>query len=224
MKRYVSWGISMLFISLCFFNNANAQYKYTNNPVVLARYFDQLANQHFPSLLLEDTSGNLINTDSLKGKTMYVDCWFTSCAPCLKEIPYSKALHTYFEKDTNVVFLNICIENIERKEAWKNLVKEKKIKGINVFYARNRPQKINIPRQLKITDYPTYYLVNNEQRILGYDAPAPHELAFTSWSIIKAKQNVPLSTAYLQIIQRSPLFVDFMKQNKSFLDSVKNVK
>jgi hypothetical protein len=153
-----------------------------------------------------------------------VDCWFTQCAPCLKEIPYSKALQSFFEKDTNVVFLNICIENIERKDAWKSMVKEHKMKGINLFYARNRPQKINIPRQLKITDYPIYFIINKEGKIVGYDAPAPHEIAFTSWAINRAKQDVPLSTAYLQIMQRSPLFTEYMNNYRSQLDSLQKFK
>jgi thiol-disulfide isomerase/thioredoxin len=220
MKRAVSRGVYILTVILSISVFASAQYKQTNNPVVLAKYFDLLANQTFPSITFEDANGNLINTDSLKGKTIYVDCWFTLCPPCLKEIPYSKALQTFFEKDTNVVFLNICIENIERKDAWKTLVKEKSLKGVNVFYARNRPQKINLLRQLKIYDYPTYFIINKEGHISGYDAPGPHEMAFTSWAIHKAKENIPLSTAYLQIMQRSPLFVDFMNKNRQMLDSL----
>jgi thiol-disulfide isomerase/thioredoxin len=224
MKTLFYGGIYFFVIILCISRIASAQYKETGNPVVLAKYFDLLANQTFPSLTFEDVNGNTINTDSLKGKTIYVDCWFTLCPPCLKEIPYSKALQTFFQKDTNVVFLNICIERIERKQAWKDLVKEKDLKGIHVFYARNQPQKVNLLRQLKIYNYPTYFIVNKDGRISGYDAPGPHEMAFTSWAIHSAKENVPLSTAYLQIMQRSPLFVEYMNKNRTALDSLQATK
>jgi thiol-disulfide isomerase/thioredoxin len=224
MKTPVNISVYVLVVILCFSRIASAQYKQTNSPVVLAKYFDLLANQTFPSLTFEDVNGNTINTDSLKGKTIYVDCWFTLCPPCLKEIPYSKALQTFFEKDTNVVFLNICIERIERKQAWKDLVKEKNLKGIHVFYSRNQPQKVNLLRQLKIYNYPTYFIVNKDGRISGYDAPGPHEMAFTSWAIYRAKESVPLSTAYLQIIQRSPLFVEYMNKNRAMLDTLQQVK
>jgi thiol-disulfide isomerase/thioredoxin len=224
MKTSVNRSVYVLVIILYISRIASAQYKQTDSPVVLAKYFDLLADQTFPSLTFEDVNGNTINTDSLKGKTIYVDCWFTLCPPCLKEIPYSKALQTFFEKDTNVVFLNICIERIERKQAWKDLVKEKNLKGIHVFYARNQPQKVNMLRQLKIYNYPTYFIVNKDGRISGYDAPGPHEMAFTSWAIYKAKENVPLSTAYLQIMQRSPLFVEYINKYRAALDSLQATK
>jgi len=223
----MKWLMYLLCIVVVMLSNSVnlfAQYKQTNNPVTLARYFDLLANQQFPSITLEDVNGNLINTDSLKGKTLYVDFWFTLCPPCLKEIPYSQGLQTFFQKDTSIVFLNICIENAERKDAWKSLAKEKNLKGIHVFYARNKPQKINLLRQLKIYDYPTYLIINNEGSVIGYDAPGPPAMAFASWALYKAKENVPLSTAYLQIMQRSPKFVEFMNKNRTTLDSLQPSK
>ncbi len=128
----------------------------------------------FADLSLEDTSGQLFSTSSLAGKTVYVDFWFTTCAPCLQEIPYSKCLQQFFAADTNIVFLNICIEAFEKKERWKQLVKDKQMQGIHLFYARNRPQKINLLREYNIV-FPTYVLVDKNQNILDADAPRPSE-------------------------------------------------
>jgi thiol-disulfide isomerase/thioredoxin len=85
--------------------------------------FDRLNNKPFAALEMEDTSGVPFNTASLIGKTIYVDFWFTACAPCIREIPHSIALQKYFSKDTNIVFLNICIDNNERKAVWKEMVR-----------------------------------------------------------------------------------------------------
>jgi thiol-disulfide isomerase/thioredoxin len=155
--------------------------------------YNELFGVTFPELLLQDTSGNLFNTASLQGKTIYVDFWFTTCPPCLKQLSHAKALKQHFEKDTSVVFLNICIENIERKDAWKQMIADKQIDGINLFYARNRPQKVNLLRQYRVNDFPTYMLVSSDHKIIGHNAPAPSEKYWVHWAIDKAKQNISLA-------------------------------
>jgi len=175
----------------------------------LAATYDILNYKPFAELNLEDTSGNLFNTASLRGKTIYVDFWFTTCPPCLKEIPYAKDLQQYFAEDTNLVFVSICIENIQRKPAWKQMIKDKQMLGIHLFYARNRPQKINLLREYQVT-FPTYLLVNKEMKVIGYDAPRPSEKGWVHWAISEAERNVLLSYAYKQYIKRSKEYADFL--------------
>src|SRR5881398_949665 len=103
MKRFSIFLFTCIFFTKVFAQNTSGKY----DPY-LAASFDQLNNKPFLGLQLEDTSGHIFNTLSLKGKTIYVDFWFTSCPPCLKEIPYSNALQQFFASDTNIVFLNIC--------------------------------------------------------------------------------------------------------------------
>ena len=146
----------------------------------------------FQDLELEDSKGNLINTSTFLGKTIYVDFWFTACAPCIKEIPHSKALQHFFKKDTNIVFMTICIENIDRKPIWREMVQQQEMKGINLFYARNRPQNVNLLRAYNIT-FPTYILVNSEMKVIGYNAPRPSEKGWVHWAIYRATQGATLS-------------------------------
>ena len=172
--------------------------------------FDFLNNKPFKTLLLEDTSSQFFNTSSLYGKVIYVDFWFTSCPPCLKEIPYSQSLQQFFASDTNIVFLNICIENTERKKAWKQMIRDKKITGINLFYELNKPQKINLLREYEIT-FPSYLLINKEMKVIGYNAPEPSEEGFVQWAIFRAEQNEFLSDSYKGLIQHSPAYDEFIK-------------
>lgn len=197
-------------ILLTAFYNGFCQKQYQYDSVVA--HYDLLNNQPFAALQLEDTAGNILNTSTLSGKTIYVDFWFTACAPCIKEIPFSKALQEYFATDTNVVFLSICIENIYRKNVWRQMIKEKKMNGIHLFYARNRPQKINLLRQYKIT-FPTFLLVNKEMKVIGYDAPRPSEVRWVRWAIIQAENNILLSQAYKQVVKRSKEYVEFLDNN-----------
>ncbi len=190
MKQLVFTVLMLLHVSLCI--------SQPNDYRKLLWQFDMLYNQPFPSLELEDEKGNFIKTDSLKGKTLYVDFWFTQCPPCVKEIPYAENLKKFFAADTNIVFVNICIESIERKDAWKQMVRDKGISGINLFYARNRPQKVNLLRQYKVDDFPKYMLVNSEMKIIGHNGPWPSEKGLVQWCIYAATKNVKLSDAFMQ--------------------------
>lgn len=153
----------------------------------LAFVFSLSDSKPFVMPELEDTGGFLFNTSLLAEKTVYVDFWFTACSPCVKEIPYAKTLEAYFSADTNIVFLSICIENVDRKTAWKQMIKEKEIGGIQLFYARNRPQKINLLRAYKVT-FPTYLLINREMKVISYNAPRPSEEKWVRWAIEQAEK------------------------------------
>ena len=202
MKKFI-----LVAISICLSCLAYSQYPYKYyNP----KYYDQLNNKTFSNLLLEDTSGVVFNTSVLKGKTIYVDFWFTACAPCIKEIPYSKSLQEYFAADTNIVFVNICIENFQRKQNWKQLVRDKKMTGINLFYPLNRPQKVNLLREYRI-ELPTYILVDSTMKVTGYDVPRPSEEGLVHWVLAEALKGRTLAEAMKPVNKSKEYFV-FIKQ------------
>lgn len=178
------------------------------NDNIVATY-DMLNGQPFAALDLEDTAGNIFNTTSLLGKTVYVDFWFTACAPCVEEIPHSNTLQQFFAKDTDVVFLCICIESTTRKPVWKQMIHDRQMQGIQLFYARNRPQKINLIRQYHIT-FPTYVLVNKDFKVIGYNAPRPQQ-QWTYWAIEQARHDVPLSDAHKAMVSYTEQYRSFMQ-------------
>lgn len=151
-----------------------------------------ISGETFAEVVMEDTAGNKISTHSLKGKTVYVDFWFTACAPCIYEIPFAKKLQQQFANDTNIVFLNICIESIDRKEVWKQMIRNHELGGVHLFYARNRPQKVNLLRKYNIM-FPTYLLLNKDLQVVGYDVPRPSQGEITTQAINNAAANIPFS-------------------------------
>jgi thiol-disulfide isomerase/thioredoxin len=209
-------GISVMLLCTKAFSQKGVQF----NPA-LAAIFDQLNNTSFATLDMEDTSGAVFNTASLAGKTIYVDFWFTTCAPCLKEIPYSRSLQQFFSADTNIVFLNICIEETVRKPVWKKFVKDKELKGIQLFYTRNKPQKVNLLRAYNIM-FPTYLLVDKNFKIIGYDAPRPSEEKWVHWAIYAAAENIPLSVAYRKMVQKSVDFEEFSQKNIAKINALRS--
>ncbi|GEO08527.1 TlpA family protein disulfide reductase [Segetibacter aerophilus] len=189
MKSFVVILILTIVSSSCFCQKQHRRYD------SLIAVYSYLYNQPFPELELEDTSGALIKISSFTGKTVYVDFWFTTCPPCLHEVPYSKALQEYFKKDTNIVFVSICIEEINRKPDWKKMIQEQEMQGVHLFYARNRPQKINLLRRYEIA-FPTYLLLNKEMRVIGYNAPRPSEKGWVHYAIEQATKNISLVEAF----------------------------
>jgi thiol-disulfide isomerase/thioredoxin len=85
--------------------------------------------------ILEDTAGNKFNLDSLKGKVVFVDCWFPGCVPCRNEMPYSQLLQQRLHAmnmDSNIVFVTISFK--QTKYEWLQALHELQMpKAINLY-------------------------------------------------------------------------------------------
>lgn len=68
--------------------------------------FTAMINQPAPEFELKDLQGKTWSLKELQGKTVILNFWFTSCAPCIQEIP---ELNTLVEKyrGKDVVFLGL---------------------------------------------------------------------------------------------------------------------
>lgn len=60
-----------------------------------------------PSLDITTIGNEKIKTESLQGKVLFLNFWFTNCKPCIKEMPIlNKIVKTYKNKD--VVFISFA--------------------------------------------------------------------------------------------------------------------
>lgn len=59
------------------------------------------------NLKLVDPAGEILDLQSLKGKTIFMNYWATWCAPCVAEMPSINALRARVKDDPNIVFLMI---------------------------------------------------------------------------------------------------------------------
>lgn len=59
------------------------------------------------NMKLVDTEGNILDLQSLKGKTIFMNYWATWCAPCVAEMPSIDGLYEKVSEDPNIVFLMI---------------------------------------------------------------------------------------------------------------------
>ncbi len=70
------------------------------------------------AIKLVNLSGEEINMDDFKNKTVFINFWATWCKPCLQEMPGIERAQELL-KDKDVVFLLASNESIEQIESFK---------------------------------------------------------------------------------------------------------
>ena len=120
-----------------------------------------------PQFAYPDINGDVVSLNDFKGKYVYVDVWATWCGPCKTELPHLEKLQEEF-KDKNIVFVSISID--DDQEPWKKMIKEKNMKGVQLFA---KGWKSAIMKDYKINGIPQFILIDREGKIINVQAPRP---------------------------------------------------
>lgn len=118
----------------------------------------------------ENYKGGSTSLDDLKGKFVYVDVWATWCGPCKREIPFLKEIEKAYH-GKNIEFVSISIDKAKDHEAWKKMVKEKELTGIQLF--ADNDWNSNFIKDYKINGIPRFILIDPAGNIVSPDAPRP---------------------------------------------------
>lgn len=66
-----------------------------------------------------DEEGKVIEVESFRGKTIFMNLWATWCPPCIAEMPSINGLYQDFKSDENIIFLIISEDrNFELAKKW----------------------------------------------------------------------------------------------------------
>lgn len=60
---------------------------------------------------LSNSTGEILDGNSLKGKVVFVNSWATWCPPCIAEMPSVQGLYDKFKNNPDVVFLLVDADN-----------------------------------------------------------------------------------------------------------------
>src|SRR5690606_21251576 len=59
----------------------------------------------------EDERGNIYNTESLRGKVVFINFWASWCGPCIAEFPSIETLYTEYKDHLGIEFLLLNEDN-----------------------------------------------------------------------------------------------------------------
>jgi thiol-disulfide isomerase/thioredoxin len=83
-----------------------------------------LVDRPLPTLALTTVDGKPYDTSSLRGKVLLLDFFASWCGVCRAELPHLKTAYAKYEKDPNVVFLLVSIdEDANRLQRYLNQMK-----------------------------------------------------------------------------------------------------
>ena len=66
-----------------------------------------LVDNQAPVFKMTDINGNVISSENTKGKVVVLNFWFTSCKPCISEIPELNEVYEHYEENEDVVFASV---------------------------------------------------------------------------------------------------------------------
>ena len=136
------------------------------------RIIGDLKDCSFPKILLNKLDSGTINIDAFQGKLVFIHFWFTSCAPCVAEIPsINKLINEYDNK--KVVFLAISNDDRKRLVSFLN---NKEFKATQTYIDRSSMEKYFCI----IDGYPMNMLLNKEGKVID---------VWTGGEIDKTKQD-----------------------------------
>lgn len=118
----------------------------------------------------ENYAGGTTSLDDLKGKYIYIDVWATWCGPCKAEIPFLKKVEKQYH-GKNIEFVSISIDKAKDHEAWKTMIKEKELGGVQLF-ADNDWKSAFVEGYL-IKGIPKFILLDPAGNIVTANAPRP---------------------------------------------------
>ena len=82
------------------------------NRRIIENFKKSLMGKSLADFRFEDIQGNKLQKKELTGKVIVINLWFTSCQPCISEMPQLNEL-VAAHKDTNVVFIAPALDNME---------------------------------------------------------------------------------------------------------------
>lgn len=133
-----------------------------NNPVLASDIILKKLN----SSMLTASIDSIIK--SKKGKVIYLDCWATSCGPCLSELPQSLKLIKEY-KGKNVSFIFVCIDSEDKN--WRAVLSRLQLKGEHIFL--NKEESAEFKNLFNITGIPRYMLFDKKGNIADGNALSP---------------------------------------------------
>lgn len=124
----------------------------------------------FPQFHFTDLNGKTYTNQSVKGKTVFLKCWFIHCQACVKEFPELNAFQEEYEKENNVVFISLAFDT---KEELQQFLQKKPFN-----YAVVANKESYMIDTLKVGVFPTHFIIDPQGKIKKVTGRADRMIAF----------------------------------------------
>jgi len=121
-----------------------------------------------PLFKYKDINGKEYALESLKGQLVYIDFWATWCGPCRHELPFLEDVEKAYE-GKKITFISMSMD--DDMVAWDKMVKEKKMKGLQLH--ADGAWASTVAKDYQIKFIPTFYLIDHNGIIITSAAPRP---------------------------------------------------
>lgn len=129
---------------------------------------------------LKDPSGRVVKLSDFKGRTIFLDFWYTGCGWCVKY--YANTLHEvekHFENNNDIVFISVCID--VSKSQWLKSIEGGKYTGKDVvnLYTGGLGSNFPLIRHYNIIGYPHQIIIDKfgkNNRLGGIQNLRPDQL------------------------------------------------
>jgi len=109
-----------------------------------------------PDFSVVSLSGNELILSALIGKVVVLNFWFTTCLPCLKEIPHLNNLTQNYDAD-EVIFIAFARDNEEKLNAF--------FKRFGSFDYQIIPESHKIATEYKVIGWPQSMVINKQGKV-----------------------------------------------------------
>lgn len=117
----------------------------------------EMLNNPAPDFQVKDLDGKIWSLKELRGKTIILNFWFISCAPCIKEIPeLNKLVGEY--KNKEVIFLGLTYNTSQHVQ---NFLKK------SAFNFTQLPNSGEISKKYNVFYFPTSFVIDKNGIIKG---------------------------------------------------------
>jgi thiol-disulfide isomerase/thioredoxin len=157
-KEFIEWGVILAIGAFLYLTGLHTEVIGTVQGLVLKTGLikpniskEEPISKFDYNFRLVDIDGKLLEGQTLKGKTVFINLWATWCPPCIAEMPDINKLYNEMASD-DIVFLMISLDD-EFNKAKKFL--EKKEYDFNIYQFASTP-----PSELYSKIIPTTFVLS----------------------------------------------------------------
>ncbi len=109
---------------------------------------------------IKDLNGTVIDFNSFKGKTIFINMWATWCGPCRVEMPSIQKLYDRVHNE-DIIFVILSLDDPKNHDKILKFISERQL-TLPVYVPSG-----SLPEQLNVPSIPTTFVINPDGKIVS---------------------------------------------------------